>query len=506
MKGARPKQLSFVFADSPTGSRGTRVSDESGAWAYLLHTAKGMSETDLAARESNTGKLMELITSDSNLATALLNVARNKGAPGADGCSVKEVVEAAPRLLTKLRRALLDGSYQPGDVRRVWIPKPGGGQRGLGIPNVIDRWVQQAVLQVLEPIFEPSFHRSSHGFRPNRGAHTAIADAKQYLETGDEWVVDIDLAKFFDRVNHQRLLDRLRQSITDTRLIVLIKRMLKAKVVLPDGTRVTTEEGTPQGGPLSPLLSNIVLDELDWELERRGLHFVRYADDCNIFVRSERAGQRVMASTRRFIERRLRLEVNEGKSAVAHPDQRHFLGFRMCRTEEGEVEIHISRRTKERLDQQIRVLTPATWGQSLAACFEGLNLYLRGWSAYYRICTEEGAKEFPRFDAHLRRRVRRIIIHQKKRPRHLFRHLVARGVSREAAAGTAYSRRGAWHRSNRPGMTRAYPNEWFVGKLTSLKTEWLRHNPPELASGQIPLLAERQHPEEPDVRPTSPVL
>jgi RNA-directed DNA polymerase len=245
-----------------------------------------------------------------------------------------------------------------------------------------------------------------------------------------------------------------------------------------------TDEGTPQGGPLSPLLSNIVLDELDSELERRGLHFVRYADDCNIFVRSERAGQRVMASIRRFIKKRLRLEVNQEKSAVAQPDQRHFLGFRMCRAEEGGVEVHLSRCTKERLDQKIRELTPATWGQSLTACFEGLNQYLRGWSAYYRICTEEGAQGFPRFDAHIRRRVRRIIIHQKKRSRHLFRHLLARGVNREAAAGTAYSRRGAWHRSNRPGMTRAYPNQWFVGKLVSLRSEWLRHNPPRLASGQ----------------------
>lgn len=248
MKAARPKQLSFVFADSPQGSKGAGASDESKARAYLLHIAKGMSEADLAASESNASELMERVVAYSNLAAALLNVARNKGAPGVDGRSVGEVVEAAPRLLTKLRRALLDGSYQPGDIRRVWIPKPGGGQRGLGIPNVIDRWVQQAVLQVLEPIFEPVFHRSSHGFRPNRGAHTAIAEATQYLEAGDAWVVDIDLAKFFDRVNHQRLLDRLRQSISDARLLALIKRMLKAKVVLPDGTRVTTEEGTPQGG------------------------------------------------------------------------------------------------------------------------------------------------------------------------------------------------------------------------------------------------------------------
>jgi RNA-directed DNA polymerase len=196
MKAARPKQLSFVFADSPKGSKGAGAADESKARAYLLHIAKGMSEADLAASESNASELMEHVASSSNLAAALLNVARNKGAPGVDGRSVGEVVEAAPRLLTKLRRALLDGSYQPGDIRRVWIPKPGGGQRGLGIPNVIDRWVQHAVLQVLEPIFEPVFHRSSHGFRPHRGAHTAIAEATQYLAAGDAWVVDIDLAKF----------------------------------------------------------------------------------------------------------------------------------------------------------------------------------------------------------------------------------------------------------------------------------------------------------------------
>jgi group II intron reverse transcriptase/maturase len=198
----------------------------------------------------------------------------------------------------------------------VWIPKPGGGERGLGIPNVVDRWVQQAVLQVLEPIFEPRFHRSSHGFRANRGAHTAIAEAKQYLGEGYRVVVDLDLSKFFDRVHHQRLLNRLGQQVGDKRVLNLVKQMLNAKVVMPDGTKVSTEEGTPQGGPLSPLLSNIVLDEWDWELERRGLRFVRYADDCNIFVRSERAGQRVMSSTRRFLEARLRLQINEAKSSV----------------------------------------------------------------------------------------------------------------------------------------------------------------------------------------------
>ena len=230
-----------------------------------------------------------------------------------DGRSVEEVVDDAPRLLPKLRHELLSGAYRPGDIRRVWIPKPGGGQRGLGIPNVVDRVVQQALLQVLEPLFEPTFHHSSHGFRPHRGAPTAIAEAKKHFAEGRVWTVDIDLSKFFDRVHHQRLLNRMARHVEDGRVLKLVHRMLKAKVVLPDGTRTATDEGTPQGGPLSPLLSNIVLDELDWELERRGLRFVRYADDFSVFVKSERAGHRVMNSVRKFIEKRLRLLVNEGQ-------------------------------------------------------------------------------------------------------------------------------------------------------------------------------------------------
>lgn len=483
MKRTRDRQQTFVFADSPKGGKDGSARDVSRGRAYLLHTAEVMTLLDLVASGAKGEELTERIAAPQNLAQALMNVARNKGAPGIDGQSVNEVVEASPRLLPKLHRMLLEGKYQPGDVRRVWIPKPGGGQRGLGIPNVVDRWVQQAVLQVLQPIFEPTFHPSSHGFRPLRGAHTAIAQAKKYLEGGDQWVVDFDLSKFFDRVNHQRLLDRIRHRVDDPRLLKLIKRMLKAKVVLPEGTRVATEEGTPQGGPLSPLLSNIVLDELDWELDRRGLHFVRYADDCNIFVGSERAGTRVMAATRRFIEKRLRLVVNEEKSAVARPDRRHFLGFRLCRKRDGRVEVHISQRTKERIDTRIRESTPATWGRSLDACFARLNSYLKGWSAYYRVCTDEGAALFPRFDAHIRRRLRQIIVHQKKRPRYLYRHLIKRGVSPGAAYKAAFCRRGKWNRSNRPGMTRAYPNKWFSGKLVSLQAQWLRFNPPkELAS------------------------
>jgi len=386
----RSRQLKFVFAASPPGGGESGPADASAGRDFLLHTANRKTASDLGASAADAGRLLEAVASPANLATALLNVVRNKGAPGVDGRSVDEVLGSARSLLPRLQRALLDGTYQPGDIRRVWIPKPGGSQRGLGIPNVIDRCVQQAVLQVLEPIFEPTFHSSSHGFRPARGAHTAIAEAKEYVGDGYGVVVDIDLSKFFDRVHHQRLLSRLGQKVADSRILKLIGRMLKAKVVMPDGTRVCTDEGTPQGGPLSPLLSNVVLDEFDKELARRGLRFVRYADDCNIFVRSERAGQRVMGSIRKFLQRRLRLLVNEEKSKVARPDEIHFLGFTLRKAKERtKVEVHVSSRTKERMDAKIRELTPRMWGQSSSRCIEQINIHLRGWSGYFHICTEE---------------------------------------------------------------------------------------------------------------------
>jgi group II intron reverse transcriptase/maturase len=387
-----------------------------------------------------------------------------------------------------LHRALLNGSYQPGDIRRVWIPKPGGGQRGLGIPNVVDRWVQQALLQVLEPLFDPTFHESSHGFRSGRGAQTAIAEAKGYVADGGHFVVDIDLAQFFDRVNHQRLLARLAGKVEDDRVLKLVRQMLKARVVLPDGTRVATDEGTPQGGPLSPLLSNIVLDELDWELERRGLRFVRYADDAKVYVGSERAGRRVMASLRQFIEGRMRLVVNEAKTAVTRPDVSHFLGFYLAPGHRGSVDVYLSARTIQRIRSRIRELTPCNWGQSVGACMDRVNRYLAGWTAYFRLCTEQGAKLFRTFDAHIRRRIRCIILRQQKRPRFLFRHLRRHGASWQAAARTAFRSVGPWKKSNLPGMRQAYPNAWFQTRLVSAWTRWQELNPPAPASGQYSLL------------------
>jgi RNA-directed DNA polymerase len=405
-----------------------------------------------------------------------------------DGRSVEEVVEHASSVLPKLRRALLDGTYQPGAIRRVWIPKPGGGERGLGIPNVVDRWVQQALLQVLEPVFEPTFHDSSHGFRPQRGAQTAIADAKGYIEQGREHVVDIDLSKFFDRVNHQRLLNRMAQHVPDARVLQLVHRMLKAKVVLPDGTMVSTQEGTPQGGPLSPLLSNVVLDELDQELAQRELRFVRYADDFQIFVRSERAGHRVMDSIRSFIEGRLRLKVNEDKSRVTRPEQSQFLGFTL-KNRNGEVEVLLAERSEKRLNRRIRELTPRSWGSSLNACMAQVNRYLRGWYGYFRLCTEEGAKRFSRIDAHVRRRLRTIIVkHKGRRPRFLYRHLRSRDVPPGAAASAAYRRCGSWKRSNLPGMTRAYRNAWFHDRLFTLAHQWqAEHLLPRVSGQQLSL-------------------
>lgn len=434
---------------------------------------------------ADSDRLLESVVSEANLARALLTVVRNKGAPGIDGQTVEEAEAQAPRLLADLRRELLAERFFPGDIRRVWISKPGGGRRGLGIPNVRTRVVQQACLQVLEPIFEPTFHPSSHGFRRNRGAHTAIAEATAYLEEGYRTVVDLDLAQFFDRVHHQRLLDRMSQRISDRRILNLIRRMLKSAVVMPDGTRIDVVEGTPQGGPLSPFLSNIVLDEFDHEMARRGLRFVRYADDANVFVRSERAGIRVMSSLRRFLEERLRLQVNEEKSAVRKPEQVSFLGFCFrCTTGVSSIEVALSKKAKRRLMTTIREMTPPNWGRSIMTCLADLSRYLNGWMAYYRLCTPEVAPELGVIDAHIRRRIRAIIVRQKKRPRFLFRFLRSLGISRSAAAGTAYCGKGGWAKSNRPGMQRAYPPAWFKGKLVSLKVRWLELNP-ERVNGQF---------------------
>jgi group II intron reverse transcriptase/maturase len=418
---------------------------------------------------------MEEIASNENLKEAFKRVASNKGAPGPDGKSIEEVRTRLGEIVSLLHVKLLDETYRPGMVRRVWIPKSGGGERGLGIPDVIDRIVQQAVLQIMSPHYERTFHPSSHGFRPGRSCHTAIEEAKSYIDDGFEWVVDIDLEKFFDQVNHQRLEAKLEEQIQDRRIIRLIHRMLKAKVVMPDGVVVSTEEGAPQGGPLSPLLSNIVLDELDRELKKRGHHFVRYADDCNIYVRSERAGKRAMESISRFIVKRLRLKVNEKKSAVAKPEERHFVGFRLRRDpESGEVEVKLSKRTKKRVDSKIRELTPRTWGNSIKSCIHRINVYLIGWIGFFRICTRDEMRTFGALDAHLRRRLRMIILRHWKRRRFIAKHLIKRGVRSKTAWSTVYrDKRSWWKLSHTNAVERALPNTFFADLgLVFLTKKW----------------------------------
>jgi RNA-directed DNA polymerase len=302
--------LPIATAENPRGATRRTARDRLGAVRAGAPKAIGKVETAAPATMEEVAK---------RLTGALLKVASNKGVPGPDGQTIEALIEQWPVVLPRLRADLLAGTYRPGEIRRAYIPKPGGGERGLGTPDVVDRVVCEAVRQVLEPLWEPTFHPSSHGFRPGRSCHTAITEAGQRLKDGYEWVADLDWEKFFDLVCHQRLTARLAERVSDRRLLALIGRMLKAKVVLPDGVVIDSEQGIPQGPPLSPLLSNIVLDELDQELARRGHRFVRYADDAKVYVRSERAGRRVMASLTGFIERRLRLKVNRAKSAVARP-------------------------------------------------------------------------------------------------------------------------------------------------------------------------------------------
>ena len=455
---ARQLELLSETADSPRGADG-------GTGSGLPDPEpRAVPKSESTPRDCMPAMTMEAVTSDENLMRAWNRVAANDGAPGPDRQTIRSVERQLAGLLPVLRHQLLEGSYRPGTIRRVWIPKSGGGQRGLGIPDVVDRLVQQAVQQVLSPHYEPTFHGSSHGFRPGRSCHTAITEAQGHLEEGHAWVVDLDLEKFFDRVHHDRLLARLAQRVSDHRLVRLIRQMLKAKVVMPDGVVVSTEEGTPQGGPLSPLLSNIVLDELDQELTRRGHRFVRYADDCNVYVRSERSGQRVMASLVRFIEGRLRLKVNATKSAVARPEERHLVGFRLRREPlTGDVEVLLSARSKQRIDEKIRSLTPRNWGQPLPVCIERLNGYLRGWIGFFWLCTDE--RTLRGLDAHIRRRLRAMQLKQWKRKRVVVRHLIGLGVKRATAWRYVYrGRQSWWALSHTPAVDRGLRNAFFADR------------------------------------------
>jgi RNA-directed DNA polymerase len=393
------------------------------------------------------------IVSDWNIEEALIAVKRNKGASGIDGITTEEIEEVMRKQWPSIKQQILEGKYIPKPVKRVEIPKPDGcGVRQLGIPTVMDRIIQQAIHQELVLVFEPNFSRHSYGFRRYRNAHQAVLQAQKYIQEGYEWVVDIDLEKFFDRVNHDMLMSRVARRVGDKKILLLIRRYLQSGV-MENGLVSATEEGTPQGGPLSPLLSNIMLDDFDKELERRGLRYVRYADDCNIYVKSERAGKRVMEATVRYLTKRLKLKVNEQKSAVDNPWNRKFLGFTF--TKEKKIAIHESR--VKRLKAKIRGLGKRMRGSKITYSISKLLMPItRGWANYFKIAEER--RIFESLDGWIRRRIRTILWRQWKKPRTRWKRLMALGLKENTAKKWAYSSKKPWRMAKTYGMHQAVSN------------------------------------------------
>jgi group II intron reverse transcriptase/maturase len=397
---------------------------------------------------------MEEVVERGNLERALKRVKANKGSPGVDGMTVEELPAHLKANWEGLRAQLLEGRYQPQPVRQREIPKRGGGVRKLGIPTVVDRFLQQAILQVLSPRFDPTFSDHSYGFRPGRRAHDAVCAAQRYIQEGRQWVVDLDLEQFFDRVNHDVLMGRLTKRIADRRLLGLIRRFLEAGV-LANGLSMERHEGTPQGGPLSPLLANVLLDEVDKELEKRGHAFVRYADDCNVYVRSRRAGERVMQTLRRLYAK-LRLRVNETKSAVARPWDRKLLGYSFWVAKEGTIKRRIADQALGAMRERVRQITGRSRGRSLSSVIAELRSYLVGWKEYFRLT--EMRSVFRDLDQWIRRRVRMVQLKQWKRGPRIFRELCARGVPHNAAASAAAHARRWWRIARHPALNLALPN------------------------------------------------
>src|SRR5215204_1662684 len=440
-------QLRLDFPSAPTGEARQAGRED-------IESPSVVSEPE---RPANTSRIMEEICERANLKEALRQVRSNKGSAGIDGMTVGELSAYLKQHWPAIREQLLNGTYEPKPVRRVEIPKPdGGGVRKLGIPTVLDRFIQQAVMQVLQRRWDPTFSQHSYGFRPRRSAHQAVAQAQQYIAAGHSWVIDLDLEKFFDRVNHDKLMGQIAKRVEDKRLLKLIRAFLNAGV-MENGLVSPSVEGTPQGGPLSPLLSNLVLDELDRELECRGHRFVRYADDCNIYVRSERAGQRVMESITRFITQKLKLKVNETKSAVARPQERKFLGFSF--TTGPEVKRTIAPRALDRFKGRIREITRRAKSVSLETTIEELAPYMRGWRSYF------GFYETPWVLVSLTRwvrlRLRAALWRQWKTPRRRRADLLEVRVRPRLASNTAGSGRGPWYLAKAKALSVGLSNAYF---------------------------------------------
>src|SRR5213079_773922 len=400
--------------------------------------------------------LMEAVVAADNLRRALKRVRANRGSPGVDGMTVDELPDYLKQYGPEIGEQLRNGTYQPQPVRRVEIPKPdGSGVRKLGIPCVLDRFVQQAVLQVLQKRWDPTFSEHSYGFRPGRSARQAVHEAQHYIAEGYRWVVDLDLEKFFDRVNHDRLMAAVAERVADKRMLKVIRAFLEAGV-MEDGLVSPVDEGTPQGGPLSPLLSNLVLDELDRELERRGHRFVRYADDCNIYVGSEKAGRRVMASLTRFIEGRLKLQINAAKSAVARPWHRSFLGFTV--KDDSGFRRCIADQAVTRFKNRVRELTRRHRGVSLEKMIADLNPFVRGWAGYFGFSQW---RELPSLDGWIRRRLRCVVWVQWRTRGRRYRELRRLNVPERSASAAIFSPKGPWRLSSSEALHRAFTKARF---------------------------------------------
>jgi len=413
-------------------------------------------------------ELWERVWERQNLLTAVERVERNGGAPGIDGMTVEELRPYLRERWLEIRETLDQQTYKPSPVRRVEIPKPDGGVRQLGIPTVLDRFLQQAIAQALTPLFEPLFSASSYGFRPGRSAHQAIQQAQEYIREGYEWAVDLDLEKYFDRVNHDMLMARVARVVKDKRVLKLIRAYLNSGVMV-NGMIMDTEEGTPQGGPLSPLLSNIMLDDLDKELEKRGHKFVRYADDCNIYVKTRRAGERVMGSVKEFLEKKLKLKVNPKKSKVDRATRVKFLGFSFYKRK-GEELIRVAKRSRERFREKLRRLTKRTRSGKLADIIQEINQYTMGWIGYYWQANTPSV--FEDLDKWIRRRLRQMIWKRWKRGTTRYRELVKLGVPR-GRAGLGAVGKSPWHMSKSPVINEALSNTYLRNSgLKSLKARY----------------------------------